>query len=383
MALEGPVESTLKVFQTIHAYIQKNPGLMNTKGIFRISSSGFTHKELAEAIARGEKVNLNEFSPYDLVNALKVRLFENKLFPQGDERVRAFSEKLSAKDPGEEKSLFNDFMESLGDSEEDRMISEIYHIAIDISRLVALKEEHNSMSPNNLAIVWVPSIVNTLNLDLDPLAQLSFTTMLTEDFASMISMGLEKKLTEVVGLSRLAMEQAEAAFEVANQYINLASGKMTTIASKLGQAKETLASYEAKLKNKATPREQKKLIKTVIADLQSRVDSLSGQMRQNKEVAQRQLSVVVNHEKQMAGLRSSCDRLLHMEEENLLSRANRTMEQGAEPKARDMQAKLKALQFSQAGSSAAAASSSEGQEPAASAAESKEKKRKKRKHGKH
>lgn len=90
MPFTHSVDSVHHVFETLMAHLKENDKLLNTDGIFRVSSSGAVHLDLASAIAKGEKINLDDFSAYDCANALKAILYNTNLLPEGDPRVKAY-----------------------------------------------------------------------------------------------------------------------------------------------------------------------------------------------------------------------------------------------------------------------------------------------------
>lgn len=317
MSFTHSVESVHHIFETLMAHLKENDKLLNTDGIFRVSSSGATHLDLARAIAKGESINLEDFSAYDCANALKAILYNTSLLPEGDPRVKAYcvrAREIYDTDTIQHGTVFLDFIKQLeGGSATDQKIAQIYNWAIEISQMTALKEQHNRMSPNNLAIVWVPGILNSMNTQMDPMTQLGFIPLITADMTNCIESGLNVKLDQVLQSKQSTIQQANTNFDIANRFMSVASSKLVELSGQLIKDKTILEEYRRKMESGKLPKDQRKVLESIVKELEIRLESLETLMRQNKQIAQKQLSIVVKHESYIKDLRSSCERLTQLQ----------------------------------------------------------------------
>ncbi len=313
MLAYGPTEAVLKVFETINTHLLTNTALLNTDGIFRISSAGRKHSDLMTSIINNETINWKNFTAYDCANALKYTLMHHELLPAGDERVADFVVKL--KNPALDSGLaLEELIASLTQNDEERNIAKTLNVAMDISRRTATQAAHNQMIPSNLAVVFGPGIANVLSLDADVgddvMANMLFpASFLNPAITDLIEMGLPDVVKEIAGIRRNTLENAANAYTGASQMLKIAGKHMAEIFVDLGNANKLLTKYEEILNKSGLPKPAKKDIKTQIAALKGKIENLGRTFQTWKKESQKHLNFVAKFDNYSSGLRESCDRL--------------------------------------------------------------------------
>lgn len=312
MAALGPVEQTLHVFETIDAHFKANPGLLNTDGIFRISSAGRKHIDLAEAIERNSKIDWAQYSAHDCANALKYVLLQKRLLAAQDERVQAFMEMI--KDDKTNDKVFLEFINSLYKSEDDKNIAKIANIALDICRRTAIQENHNRMSPKNLAVVWGPAFQHCFNMEPkgdDFTAQVFFTmNQLNPALEKCISQGLPEVVPSLLTMKRRMVDDAAREYQGSQRMLNIADEKMARLRQQQIELQKALDVKIAILKKGGLTRKEKKDLKNVtIPKLQLDLKALEHQIENWKLEAKRYLHCVTNYGTHTKLLSDSVDRL--------------------------------------------------------------------------
>ncbi|MCS5710534.1 RhoGAP domain-containing protein [Candidatus Berkiella aquae] len=314
MAAEGPIQQTLRVFESINAHFLAHPELLNTDGIFRISSGGRTHIDLVENIQNHKKIDWTQYSAYDLANALKYTLLQVKLLPATDVRVKSLVEKLES---GNSQGAFLDFINSLDTNNNDREIAQILNIALDISRRTAIQQKYNRMTPLNLAVVWGPAIQDSLSMEpagKDLHANVFFTMNLVNPAVEeAIEAGLAKVVPEVLELRQRTLADAEAAYQGATAMLKIAAPKMEALRMQEMELQKALAVHESMLeKGKLSRAEKKKLKNEIIPEYKKAIETLQKQLDNWKVEAKRHLKIMTGFEELFKLITGSCDRLVGM-----------------------------------------------------------------------
>lgn len=312
MAAHGPVQQVLRVFETIDAHFKAHPELLNTDGIFRISSGGTKHIQLAEAIQSADnpkKIDWNQYSAHDCANALKYVLLQARLLPGSNERVIALSEAIQN---SENSDLLKPFIESLNRNEDEAQIAKILNIALDICRRTTLQQKYNQMSPYNLSVVWGPCFQHCLNVDPkgdDLHAHIAFMGRINPVIQAGIESGLAKVLPEVVGLRRRTLFEASQMYQTSQALLTQAGQQMAAIRQQQNDFKTVLGIKEDLLKRGKLKHDEKKMFKKQIKDYIRKIALLEMQLQNWKPEAKRHLDYVTKFQERSEKMIGSCDRL--------------------------------------------------------------------------
>lgn len=312
MAAQGPVEQTLRVFETIDAHFKANPKLLNTDGIFRISSAGRKHIELAEAIQAKQEINWDQYSVHDCANALKYVLLQVRLLPAQDERVQLFMDLIQ--DPNNHQKALKQFIEGLHNTENELQTARIINIALDICRRTTIQEKYNRMSPKNLSVVWGPAFQHCFNMEPkgDDLSSQIFFTMnqLNPAIEEGIRFDLPKVVPVVVDHMKRTITEAAELYKNSQAMLVIANNKMTQLRMQQKELQKIIEVKMSLLKKGGLSRQEKKDLKNnIIPKLKAEIINLEIQVNNWKIEAKRFLDIVVHYEEQSKDLTDSFDRL--------------------------------------------------------------------------
>lgn len=312
MAALGPVEQTLRVFETIDAHFKANPALLNTDGIFRISSAGRKHIDLAEAIQNNHKIDWSQYSAHDCANALKYVLLQVKLLPATDKRVELFMAQIqdAKRDPNALKQLIN----SLHNTEDELNVAAILNIGLDICRRTTIQEKYNRMSPTNLAVVWGPAFQHCLNMEPkgnDLMAQVFFTmNQLNPAVEECIVVDLPKVVPAIVDLKRRTITNAADLYKVSQAMLTFSGQKLAQLRQQQIELQNILEVKMSLLKKGGLTRtEKKELKKNTIPTYHKELAELEMQLENWKKEAKRHLITVTEYNEHSIRLTASFDRL--------------------------------------------------------------------------
>lgn len=318
MAARGPIEQVLHVFQTIDAHFKANPEILNTDGIFRVSSSGTKHSDLAHAIENNQKIDWSKVSAYDCANAIKYTLIHQVLLAPGDERVKNFIDHIkSNKDAALNGEALKALIDSLNQNQDEITISQILNIALDICRRTTIQEKYNRMSPTNLAVVWGPAFMNCLSMDAK--AETAMDEMLfpakylNPAIAECISIELPKAVTEVVQLRKNTLDQAAISYEGAKSILSIADLKMAELMQQMMECQKLLELKQNILKKgRLSKAEKKELRDHIIPEIIRNIEDLKKRIDNWKIEAKRHIKTVSEFNDHRKLLSMSCDRLAEM-----------------------------------------------------------------------
>lgn len=315
MSALGPVEQTLRVFETIDDHFKANPALLNTDGIFRISSAGRKHIDLAEAIQNNHNIDWSQYSAHDCANALKYVLLQVKLLPATDKRVELFMAQIQ--DPKRDPNALKQLINSLDNTEDELNVAAILNIGLDICRRTTIQEKYNRMSPTNLAVVWGPAFQHCLNMEPksnDLMAQVFFTmNQLNPAVEDCIIVDLPKVVPAIIELRRRTITNAADLYKVSRAMLTFAAQKMAQLRQQQKELKNALVVKTSLLKKgELTRAEKRELKKNTIPKHNNELAELESQLEDWKKEAKRHMQTVVLYDEHSRQLSASFDRLSTM-----------------------------------------------------------------------
>ncbi|NXH17064.1 GMIP protein, partial [Bucco capensis] len=192
---------------------------LQVQGIYRISGSKARVEKLCQALENGRSlVDLSEHSPHDITGVLKHFLKElsspvllpklyEKLIALAKELQKAGEGKMELGDPPEPIQKVKDLLSQLPGSNYNTLRHLIGHLC-----RVADKYEENKMSPNNLGIVFGPTLLRPSSGN-----DASMSCLLDSAYQAQLVEFLIQNYERIFGLDELPLPASSLAWEAAQK----------------------------------------------------------------------------------------------------------------------------------------------------------------------